>query len=214
MARIRTVKPEFWTDEKVVSVSFPARLLFIGLWNYADDAGNLEYSPVQLKMRILPADAIEVIPLIEELKATVLLREYSVNNKNYLNIPNFLKHQKINNPSGPRVPPPPLPEPSEFNPLEGKGMEGNGEDTPPEVKQPETDEVYIQNVKDYHNNLPEETTDEWKRNYGDVVNVDAALFAATTWLIENPRNRKKNIRRFYGNWLRNQFTRATQPRPN
>src|SRR4030065_361605 len=58
VARIRTIKPEFWTDDKVVQVSFPARLLFIGLWNFADDSGNLENSPVQIKMRILPAHSV------------------------------------------------------------------------------------------------------------------------------------------------------------
>ena len=30
MARIRTIKPDFWTDEKVVELSAFARLLFIG----------------------------------------------------------------------------------------------------------------------------------------------------------------------------------------
>ena len=32
MPRIRTIKPEFWTDEKIIELSLPARLLFIGLW--------------------------------------------------------------------------------------------------------------------------------------------------------------------------------------
>jgi hypothetical protein len=41
MARIRTIKPEFWTDEKVVECSFEARLMFIGMFNFADDKGNL-----------------------------------------------------------------------------------------------------------------------------------------------------------------------------
>ncbi|STV36571.1 primosomal protein I [Klebsiella pneumoniae] len=45
MARIRTVKPEFWTDEKVVECSIPARLLFIGLFNFANDNGMPERSP-------------------------------------------------------------------------------------------------------------------------------------------------------------------------
>ncbi|KKK60207.1 hypothetical protein LCGC14_3026700, partial [marine sediment metagenome] len=40
MARIRTVKPDFWTSEDVAAVSRNARLLFIGLLNFADDVGN------------------------------------------------------------------------------------------------------------------------------------------------------------------------------
>ena len=45
MPRIRTIKPEFWTDEKVGECSIPARLLFIATWNIADDRGNLERKP-------------------------------------------------------------------------------------------------------------------------------------------------------------------------
>lgn len=30
MARIRTIKPDFWTDEKLVKLSMEARLFFIG----------------------------------------------------------------------------------------------------------------------------------------------------------------------------------------
>lgn len=39
MARIRTIKPEFWTAEQVMELSRDARLLFIGMWNFCDDAG-------------------------------------------------------------------------------------------------------------------------------------------------------------------------------
>lgn len=34
MARIRTIKPEFWTSEQVMGCAPLARLLFIGLWNF------------------------------------------------------------------------------------------------------------------------------------------------------------------------------------
>ena len=39
MARIRTIKPEFWIDDVIVELPFETRLLFIGIWNFADDAG-------------------------------------------------------------------------------------------------------------------------------------------------------------------------------
>lgn len=94
MARIRTVKPEFWTDEKVVECSIPARLLFIGLFNFANDMGCLERSPKRLKMQIFPADALDCEPLIQELITHGLLIEYSVNDVCYLQIKGFLKHQK------------------------------------------------------------------------------------------------------------------------
>ncbi|MDO5500454.1 MAG: hypothetical protein Q4F67_12330, partial [Propionibacteriaceae bacterium] len=37
--RIRSIKPEFWRDEGIVSLPVSTRLTFIGLWSYVDDNG-------------------------------------------------------------------------------------------------------------------------------------------------------------------------------
>ena len=101
MARIRTIKPEFWTSPQVARVSFAARLLFIGTWNFADDYGNLPRDPDKLKMQVFPGDVIDVQPLIESLIDAGLLIEYTVNDtgERFLHIPTFRKHQVINRPS-------------------------------------------------------------------------------------------------------------------
>ncbi|VEC00024.1 Uncharacterised protein [Cedecea lapagei] len=104
MARIRTVKPEFWTDEKVVECSIAARLLFVGMFNFSDDNGNLVNSPKRIKMQVFPADIIDCEPLLKELITHGLLTEYSVNDVSYLNIKGFNKHQKINRPSKTDIP--------------------------------------------------------------------------------------------------------------
>src|SRR3546814_14876688 len=39
MARIRTIKPEFWTSETIAALPIRTRLTFIGLWTYVDDNG-------------------------------------------------------------------------------------------------------------------------------------------------------------------------------
>jgi hypothetical protein len=106
MARIRSIKPEFWTDEKLTECSLSARLLFIGTWNFADDKGNLQASAKRLKMQIFPADNIDCQPLIDELIAHGLLTEYSVNDEKFLHIKNFAKHQVINRPSKTSIPEP------------------------------------------------------------------------------------------------------------
>ena len=98
MPGIRTIKPDFWTDDKILQVSIPARLFFIGLWNYADDNGVLEHKPLQLKARIFPLDNVDVQTLIEELVGAGLILLYSVNGENYLQVRNFRKHQKIDRP--------------------------------------------------------------------------------------------------------------------
>lgn len=106
MARIRTIKPEFWTDEKIVECSFEARLMFIGMFNFADDKGNLVRSPKRIKMQIFPADMIDCEPLIKELSQAGLISEYSVSGVEYIHIDGFSKHQKINRPSATTIPTP------------------------------------------------------------------------------------------------------------
>lgn len=56
MARIRTIKPEFWEDEKIAELSIPCRLFFIGCWNYADDFGVIKGNAFLLKSQIFPYD--------------------------------------------------------------------------------------------------------------------------------------------------------------
>ena len=48
MARIRTVKPEMWTDGKVVRLTDGANLLFVALLNQADDSGRLKNDPKEI----------------------------------------------------------------------------------------------------------------------------------------------------------------------
>lgn len=106
MARIRTLKPEFWTDEKIGDVSMPARLLLIGALNFADDHGGLDRSSKQLKAQIFPYDTIDCEPLVLELVHAGLLVEYQVADGKYLHIKGFQKHQKVDHPSKfPKTPP-------------------------------------------------------------------------------------------------------------
>lgn len=104
MARIRTIKPEFWTDEKLMECSLSSRLLLIGILNFADDQGNIEAGTKGLKCKIFPSDNIEIQPLLNQLLGEKILIPYTVNNEKYFNIKNFHKHQIINRISKPRCP--------------------------------------------------------------------------------------------------------------
>ena len=90
MAKIRGIKPEFWTDEDIVELSIPARLLFIGMWNFACDNGHLADKPRQIKMRILPSDDVNVDELLDELVA----RERILRDGQTITIPKFTHHQR------------------------------------------------------------------------------------------------------------------------
>lgn len=97
MARIRTVKPEFWSSEQVMSCRPMARLLFIGLWNFCDDGGNHPLSPRTIKALVFPGDDItteEVGGLLGELEGAELIQSYWVTGKNYFHVRGW-KHQKI-----------------------------------------------------------------------------------------------------------------------
>jgi hypothetical protein len=89
--KIRGIKPEFWTDEKVVEVSAFARLVFLGLWNMACDNGHLEDNSRRIKMTILPADDVSCADLLRELEAIGLIERED----GWITIPTLPKHQKI-----------------------------------------------------------------------------------------------------------------------
>jgi hypothetical protein len=97
MARIRTVKPEFWSSEQVMSCTPLARLLFIGIWNFCDDGGNHPMSPRTIKALVFPGDDITVESvdgLLGELKSSNLIALYSADGKTYLHVRGW-RHQKI-----------------------------------------------------------------------------------------------------------------------
>lgn len=123
MARIRTIKPDFWVDEKVVECTAFARLCFIGLWNFSDDDGRMEYRPKKIKMQIFPADDVDISGLIGELRGERLVELYSVDNKEYLRVCGFHKHQKIDRRLSSKHPPPPRITPNHPDGREGKGRE-------------------------------------------------------------------------------------------
>jgi hypothetical protein len=96
MARIRSVKPEFWTDGTIVQLSIPARLFYIGTWNFSlCDRGHLPDDALGLKLKIFPADDVDAASILAELlKAGRLTRRRSADGRTYLFNPRLGEHQK------------------------------------------------------------------------------------------------------------------------
>lgn len=108
MARIRTIKPEFFTSEDIVSRSPMARLLYIALWCEADKEGRLVWKPATFKLRYVPGDDCDINALCDELVGAGLIVLYG---DGYAHVPTFKAHQHIN----PRESSSQLPDPVDFH---------------------------------------------------------------------------------------------------
>jgi hypothetical protein len=93
VARIRTIKPEFFTSEDIVGLSPLARLLYIALWCEADREGRLIWKPRTFKLRYLPADNCDAAVLAQELIDQGLVVLYG---DGLAFIPTFGDHQHLN----------------------------------------------------------------------------------------------------------------------
>ena len=108
MPRIRTIKPEFPQSESMGRVSRDARLCFIELWTLADDSGRLRGNSRMLASLLFPYDddAKDLMPRwLDELMDEGCIVAYRVGNDSYVQICNWLIHQKIDKPSKSKIPP-------------------------------------------------------------------------------------------------------------
>lgn len=103
--RIRSTKPEFWRSPDTARLSYFARLLFMGLWNYVDDNGVGEYDEALIRSDLFPRDPVDEVSVmihgaIIELygMAQIILFESVETGRQYLQVANW-HHQKINRPT-------------------------------------------------------------------------------------------------------------------
>ena len=111
MSRTRSIKPEFWDDEKLaMQCSRDARLLFIGLWGQSDDYGVVKGHPVWIKNQVFPYENImetDIKKWLSELEKVNAIIPFVSHIEKYYFIRTFLNHQKISHPSKARNPLPP-----------------------------------------------------------------------------------------------------------
>lgn len=98
MARIRTIKPEFFTSADILALTPLARLFYVSLWCEADREGLLSWNTSTLKYRYFPADRVDIETLASELVAQgLIVILIGDDGKEYAEIPSFKSHQVINN---------------------------------------------------------------------------------------------------------------------
>lgn len=115
MARIRTIKPDFFRHDGLYNAEqetgLPLRIAFAGLWTACDREGRFEWKPVQLKLDCLPFDEVDFARVLDALLTRGYLVKYEVEGAVFGHIPTWRKHQVINN----RESASRLPEPNKIN---------------------------------------------------------------------------------------------------
>lgn len=106
MARIRTIKPEFWADEKLGPLSPMTRLVFLGLVSQADDAGRLVDSVRMIDGALFPHTEDSCREALRELaEIGVIIRGVTESGQRIIEISGWSKHQKVDKPSKGILPP-------------------------------------------------------------------------------------------------------------
>ncbi len=141
MARIRSIKPDFFRHAELYDAErkakLPLRVAFAGLWTAADREGRFKWEPRALKLDCLPFDDVDFSKVLDALWEHGFIAKYQVGSEVYGCIPTWKNHQHVNV----RETPSKLPEPSdecmcehESLPVhapdgrEGKGRERKGTD--------------------------------------------------------------------------------------
>ncbi len=103
VARNRIVKPEFFTSEKLSSVSIFANLFFIGMLINCDDYGVCMNNNRRLIGDIFPlrenVSEKEIDQAKKELLKIGVIFSYKKDDKKYLIVKNWKEHQKVDRPS-------------------------------------------------------------------------------------------------------------------
>lgn len=110
MARIRSIKPDFFTSEDVASLPLRPRLTWIGLWTHSDDHGRAKDDARLIKAAVWPLDDDVTVDDVGEdldvLAAQGRILRYAVAGKRYLAVRNWHLHQAINKPTASQHPAP------------------------------------------------------------------------------------------------------------
>ena len=197
MARIRTIKPEFFRHEGLQDLesshpNFHVMLVFAALWGHCDKRGCFEWRPRQLELDILPYLDFCLADTLMLLEKHGYVRRFESQGKIYGFVPTFSDHQRVSGKEAQEKPK--CPEPKDFFPIasqgstgeavettgmEGKGREkeGKGLDAPSATKYAWQGNLIRLSVADFA---------KIKKNYKSIPDFEAELFAIDAYYTENP----------------------------
>lgn len=101
MARIRTIKPDFWKNEMLSSISIDSHFIAGALINYSDDDGYFNANPSLIKAECSPLRelSLSIHGILSELSMIGYVQLGTSNDgRTYGKIVNFKEHQRVNRP--------------------------------------------------------------------------------------------------------------------
>jgi len=232
VARLRTIKPGFFTNEQLAELPMAARLLFEGLWCLADREGRLEDRPKKIKVEVLPYDDENVDWLLTQLDDAGFIIRYLAEGRPYIQIVNFLKHQSPHPKEAPSQIPAPIAVEGPLLAVEengeqvasnaGSSLTGSSGPSGSSLTSTSTGSSEAPSVLEARRRFrprrrsievldDPEFLSECQNDY-PLVNVERERKAAKRWLAENPQ--PKVYTSFFLRWLKKAETDAISANGN
>jgi hypothetical protein len=215
MARIRSIKPEFFTSEQIAECSPNVRLMFIGMWCFSDDYGVSPANVHRIKTQVFPSDPFskdEIRVWVNKLIEVGLVQEYEVGGEKFWFITGWDKHQKPDCKTGLY----PRPDGNVGAKIRRMSVEQS-----PNVQRTFTDHSCKEKEKEKEKDKEKEKeiarSDKPKRSSPLVddefitslkndptyegIDIDHEVGKATRWVDANPG--RKMSKKFFTNWMNN-----------
>ena len=187
--RTRDLKPGFFRNLELSEVAPITRLLFAGLWCFADRRGRCRDNPKLIKADIFPYENVPVEKHLRMLAEHGFIERYQVDGQPYIWIPTFLIHQHPHpNEQESMLPPSPSEGTPRYDVEEHQGDNGN---TPRYSPNPASDLLHSEpSLPSEPSNRPtsepsaparggarSELREKWDERIGPLSSRDEAEFA-------------------------------------
>ena len=232
MARKRMLDPRFFTDQKVMELPFEGRLLFAGIWCFANDQGIHINNAKVLKAEIFPGDEItieEILDLRDRLLDLGMIEEDIT--RKLFRVINWELYQSISHPQPSKYEFVPFIFPTDSENTHGmtteQGRNNNGTFLPsivePSVVKTKIEEPlvrktkkspkpvkYVDKVNNYFDsiNKDKEYMELLKESFPNV-DLDQELRGARAWLLSNTDKAKSKFKAFVTRWMNKAMERGS-----
>ena len=228
MARIRTVKPEFFRHIGLYKAEkeskLPLRVAFAGLWTAADREGRFRWVPEELKLDCLPHDTVDFSRVLDCLENHGFIIRYENAGRMYGYIPSWADHQRINAHEAKSMCPSPDDDESQCTTMhmhargEGKGREGKGREgvchepvsTDSQLSPEFLSIPLVSKSGEKQNHIITEADVEGYQKDFPGIDVEQTLRDLRRWNDDNPSKRKTptGIKTHIGRWLSKEQNRG------